>query len=171
VLFGRRERLPAGLLALIERDERVVSWADAEAGAVAATTRGLWLPVGDGYRRIGWELIDKAVWRDGMLIVVEAEVVDDLLLRDLPPVSLALTEPHDLPPAVRRRVEASVARSEVLPIDGGAARFVARRVPHRDGVIWRARLEPGTYDTPATRASVRARLDQLAANWPVADPS
>lgn len=165
----RRERPPAGLLALLDRDERVVSWALADLGAVAATTRGMWLPSGDSFRRIGWELVDKAVWRDGVLTVIEAEDVDDLLLRDLPPVSLTLPEPRDLPPAVRRRVEASVVRSEVLPVDGGAARFVARRVPRRDGVIWRARLEPGTADAPTTRASVRATLDGLAANWPAAD--
>ena len=165
----RRSRPPAGLLGGLDRDERVVSWAEADLGAIAATTRGLWLPCGDTDRRIGWELVDKAVWRDGVLTVIEAEVVDDMLLRDLPPVSLALTEPRDLPPAVRRRVDASVVRSEVLPVDGGAARFVARRVPRRDGVIWRARLEPGTADTAATRASVRARLDDLAANWQVAD--
>ena len=142
----RRERPPAGLLALLERDERVVSWALADLGTVAATTHGLWLPSGDSFRRIGWELVDKAVWRDGVLTVIEA---------------------RDLPPAVRRRVEASVVRSEVLPVDGGAARFVARRVPRCDGVTWRARLEPGTLDAPQTRASVRARLDGLAANWAV----
>jgi hypothetical protein len=163
----RRERPPAGLLALLERDERVVSWALADLGTVAATTRGLWLPSGDSFRRIGWELVDKAVWRDGVLTVIEAEDVDGLLLRELPPVSLTLAEPRDLPPAVRTRVEASVVRSEVLPVDGGAARFVARRVPRRDGVTWRARLEPGTLDAPETRTSVRARLDGLAANWAV----
>ena len=163
----RRERPPAALLALLDHDERVVSWAHADLGAVAATTRALWLPSGDSFRRIGWELVDKAVWRDGVLTVVEAEDVDDLLLRELPAVSLTLIEPRDLPPAVRRRVEASVVRSDVLAVDGGAARFVARRVPRRDGVTWRARLEPGTADTPATRASVRVRIDGLAANWAV----
>jgi hypothetical protein len=165
-VFGR-ERPPAGLLALLDHDERVVAWASADSGTVAATTRGLWVPAVDGYRRIGWELVDKAVWRDGVLTVVEAEVVDDVILRELPPLALALAEPRDVPAAVRRRVEASVVRSELLHVDGGAARFVARRVPRRDGVVWRARLEPGTVDAPATRASVQARLDELAANWAV----
>jgi hypothetical protein len=169
VLFRRRERPPAQLTALLERDERLVSWArtDDDPGAVGATTVGLWVPSGDGYRRIGWERIDKVVWREGALTLIEAEVVDGLLLRDKPALTLELPEPRDLPPTVRRRVEASVARSEVLPVDGGAARFVARRVPRRDGVSWWARLEPGTYDTAATRASVQARRDELAANWSV----
>jgi hypothetical protein len=92
-------------------------------------------------------------------------VLDGLLLRDKPPIALELADPRDLPPAVRKRVEASVVRSEVLPVTGGAARFVARRVPGRDGVTWWARLEPGTRDTEATRASVRERLAELGANW------
>lgn len=164
-MFLRRERPPKEMLAAIGPDERLVSWALLDGAAAGATTRGLWLPSGDGYRRIGWEVIDKAVWRDGVLTVIEAELIDELLLRDLPPVFLDLVQPRDLPPTVRRRVEASVVRSEVLPVAGGAARFVARRIPGRDGVTWWARLEPGTVDTPSTRESVRARRGALATNW------
>jgi hypothetical protein len=167
MIFRRRERPPRDLVAQLNRDERIVSWADTDAGAVAATNRGLWVPA---YRRIGWELVDKAIWRDGVLTVTEAELVDDLLLRDLPSIHLLLTVTRDLPPTVRRRVEASVVRSEVLPVSGGAARFVARRVPGRDGVSWWARLEPGTRDTDATRTSVRSRRDQLVAQWADAQP-
>ena len=167
MIFRRRDRPPRELVAQLNRDERIVSWADTDAGAVAASNRGLWVPA---YRRIGWELVDKAVWRDGVLTVTEAELVDDLLLRDLPSIHLPLTVPRDLPPTVRRRVEASVVRSEVLPVAGGAARFVARRVPGRDGVSWWARLEPGTRDTDATRTSVRSRRDQLIAQWADAQP-
>ena len=165
MIFGLRERPPADLVRRLDRDERLVSWAPLRFGAVAATTRGLWLPSKDGYRRVGWELVDKAVWRDGVLTVTEAGLIDGLLLRDEPPIAVGLAEPRDLPPTVRRRVEASVVRSEVLPVAGGAARFVARRIPGRDGVVWWARLEPGTPDSPQTRASVRARVDQLAAGW------
>jgi hypothetical protein len=167
MIFRRRERPPADLVALLDRDERIVSWADTDAGVVAASNRGLWVPA---YRRIGWELIDKAVWQDAVLTVTEAELVDDLLLRDLPSIHLHLTVPRDLPPTVRRRVEASVVRSEVLPVAGGAARFVARRVPGRDGVSWWARLEPGTRDTDHVRTSVRSRRDQLVAQWADAQP-
>lgn len=167
MIFRRRERPPDDLVALLDRDERIVSWADTDAGVVAASNRGLWVPA---YRRIGWELVDKAVWRDGVLTVTEAELVDDLLLRDLPSMHLRLTVPRDLPPTVRRRVEASVVRSEVLPVAGGAARFVARRIPGRDGVSWWARLEPGTRDTDHVRTSVRSRRDQLLAQWADAQP-
>jgi hypothetical protein len=176
-MLRRRERPPSDAISQLDPDERVVSWARLVDGArladgdavVVATPRGLWLPSGPGYRRVGWELIDKAVWSDGVLSIVEAEVIDDLLLRDRPPLSLKLAEPRDLPPTVRKRVETSVVRSEVLAVAGGAARFVARRVPGRDGVTWWARLEAGTRDTAATRASVRERLADLSANWSLAD--
>jgi hypothetical protein len=165
MILRRRERPPTELMVLLDRDERIVSWAPASSGAVAATNRGLWVPALPACRRIGWEFVDKATWRDGVLTVVEAELVDDLLLRDRPAVLLHLREARDLPPTVRRRVESSVVRSEVFPVSGGAARFVARRVPGRDGVTWWARLEPGTRDDTATRASVRARRDDLSATW------
>lgn len=170
MIFHRRQLPPAELVALLDRDERIVAWGRSDEVAVAASNRGLWVPDDGTYRRIGWELVDKAVWRDGVLTVIEAELVDDLLLRDRRPRYLPLTEPRDVPPMVRRRVEASVVRSELLPISGGAARFVARRVPGRDGITWWARLEPGTVDSAATRASVRARCDQLMAGWQADQP-
>jgi len=174
MIFRRRERPPASVMALLDRDERIVSWTRTETDVVAATNRGLWVPTeADGHRRIGWEFVDKAVWRDGVLTVIEAELVDDLMLHERPPVYLRLAEPRDLPPTVRRRVENSVVRSEVLSIGGGStgyARFVARRVPGRDGVSWWARLESGTPDDEAVRASVAAQRDELVAGWSVDQP-
>src|SRR5207344_1560242 len=100
---------------------------------------GLWLPFADGLRRVGWHLIDKATWQEGVLTVTEAVVVDDLLLRDLPPVSVQLAVPRDLPATVRTRVLSNLVRSELAAVPGGAARLVGRRVPGRDGVVWWAR--------------------------------
>ena len=37
----------------LDRDERVVSFADVEGGVVVATPRGLWWPFPGGMRRIG----------------------------------------------------------------------------------------------------------------------
>jgi hypothetical protein len=163
-LFGRRERPPAELVAKLGRDERVLSWADTGDGQVVlATPRGVWWPESDGPRRIAWEHIDKAVWRDGQLSLIEAEIVDDLLLVEKAPVSVMLVKPRDLPPTIRKRVEANIVRSELLTVAGGAVRFVARRQPGRDGVAWWARLEPGTEDTEKVRAAVRARLAILRA--------
>ena len=92
-----------------------------------------------------------------------ARVVDDVFLEDLVPTSVRLTEPRDLPPVIRKRVEGSIVDSELAAVAGGAVRFVARRVPGRDGPAWWARLEPGTPDTEPTRAAARARVERLRA--------
>jgi hypothetical protein len=153
-LFGRREQPP--LIGGIDRDERIVSWADtADGQVVAATPQGLWWP---GPRRIGWQYIDKAIWRDGVLTVIEADVVDDLLLVDRDPVSVTLTTPRDLPPTVRKRIEANIVRTELLAVPGGAVRFVARRQPGADGLNWWAHLESGTPDSATIRSAIAARL-------------
>ena len=161
--LARRERPPADLVAALPSDERWISWADGPDGAVVlATNRGLWWP-GDGASEfIGWQHVDKAVWRDGVLTVTAADVVDDLLLVDRAPLAIELVTPRNLPPTVRQRVEANVVRSEVHPVTGGSARFVARRVPGRDGVVWWARLEPGTRDSGEVRAQVARRIELLS---------
>ncbi len=164
-LFHRRQVPPADVVSRLPRDERVLSWADAASGgAVVATPAGLWWPEPDGPRLIGWQYIDKAVWRDDELTVIEAEVVDDLLLVDRPPVTAALSEPRDLPAVVRKRVEANVVRSELRSVDGGVARFVARRIPGRDGVVWLVRLE-GVADSPELRAQLEAERVTLRSEW------
>jgi hypothetical protein len=163
-VFRRRESPPAALVAAVGKDERIVSWADTEDGAVVAVTpSGLWWPEPAGPRCIPWQRIDKVVWRDGRLTVIEADVEDDLLLVDRPAVAAVLTAPRDLPPTVRKRVEANIVRTELATVDGGAVRFVARRQPGRDGVTWWARLEPGTPDSAELRSAVRARVEKLRA--------
>ena len=163
----RRERPPEKLAAAVGKDERIVSWADTPDGEVVAVTpSGLWWPEPDALRCIPWPHIDKVIWQDGRLFVIEADVVDDLLLVDRPPVSVALATPRDLPPIVRKRVEANIVRTELVTVAGGAVRFVGRRQPGRDGVIWWARLEPGTPDSAEVRAAVRARVAILRAARP-----
>jgi hypothetical protein len=158
-LFRRGEQPPA--LPGLEPGERIVSWADTADGAVvAATPRGLWWVDG---RRIGWQFVNKATWRDGVLGVVEAELVDDLLLVDRRPVTAQLTVPRDLPPTVRKRVEGNIVARELLTVPGGLVRFVARRQPGQDGLAWWAHLEGGTPDTPQLRTAVAARLAILRA--------
>jgi len=165
-LFHRRDAPPADALAHLQGDERVVAWADTAAGSVVlATPRGLWWPGEGSLRLIGWQYVSKAVWRDGVLSVIEADVLDDLLLVDRAPVTAQLQVPRDLPPTVRKRVEANVVRSELAPVTGGVARFVGRRVPGEDGLRFWARLEAGTPDTEQVRSAVAARLSGLRADW------
>jgi hypothetical protein len=164
----RRPRPPAEIVNQLAREERVVAWAAVDAGgavtasAVVATNLGLWWPFAEGPRRIGWELVSKAVWRDDVLTVTTAEIDGDLL-RDQAPLSVAITQPQNLPPIVRKRVEASVVRSEIGYLEGGPALFVGRRIPGRDGIRWFARLEPGTPDNEVVRSAVRQRIDALDA--------
>jgi hypothetical protein len=163
-LFARRDAPPAEVLAQLPRDERVVSWADVLGGAVViATPAGLWWPQDGARRLIAWQHITKATWQARTLQVIEADVVDGLLLVDREPVAVDLAVPRDLPPVVRKRIEANVVRSELLGIVGGKARFVARRIPGQDGVRWWARLEDGTPDTPQIRSALSARLAILRA--------
>ncbi|MEO6885746.1 MAG: hypothetical protein ABI232_05575 [Jatrophihabitantaceae bacterium] len=165
-LFHRREAPPAALISLLDKDERVLSWGDAAGGTVVvATPRGLWWPEGSGNRLIGWQVVSKATWRDGALQVIEADVDDDLLLIDRLPVTAVLATPRDLPATVRKRVEANVVSSEVVAVEGGVARLVARHVPGQDGVQWWARLEQGAADTEQVRSAIRARLALLQSDW------
>jgi hypothetical protein len=165
-LFHRRDQPPADVVADLPKDERVVSWADTESGSVVlATPAGLWWPDAEAHRLVGWQYVNKATWHEDVLTVIEAEVLDDVLLVDRPALSARLTVPRDLPPTVRKRVEGNVVNSEVQPIAGGTARFVTRRVPGSDGVVWWARLEPGTRDTPYVRTALADRVTQLRAEW------
>jgi hypothetical protein len=153
-LFGRRERPPAEALATLDRDERLVSWATADGGgAVLATPLGLWLP--GAAERIAWHLIDKATWRDGELAVVAAADAGDGVLHELPPRSVRIAVPRDLPQTVRVRVERTIAstRHYRLP-GGGGVRVVGRRVPGRDGVTWQQVFDREVdRDDPIARAA------------------
>lgn len=157
-----RERPSADVLALLEPGERVLSWADtADGGVVVATPRGLWWPFPEGARRIGWQYVSKASWQgDAGLSVVEAEI-EESLIHDRPAVSVQLSVPRDLPSVVRKRVNANIVKTELLAVDGGAVRFVGRKVPGEDGLVWWARPEPGTRLSVQGRQAVRARLEIL----------
>lgn len=163
-LFGRRERPPAEALARLDRDERVVSWATATAeeggGAVLATPLGLWLPAAAG--RIPWHLIDKATWQGGVLSVVAARDSGDGVLAELPPRSVRIGIPRDLPHTVRVRVERTIAstRHYRLP-GGGGVRVVGRRVPGQDGVSWQLVFDGGVDpDDPVVRGAAAEMVQQ-----------
>ena len=160
----RREKPPADVLALLAADERVLAWADTDIDTVVvATTFGLWWPFPAGLRRVPWQQVDKVVWRDSVLALTEADIVDDELLVDRRPVYVTLSVPRDLPPTIRKRVEANIVRTELLSVPGGGVRFVSRRQPGQDGTVWWARLEPGTRATDEVRSSISARLAILRA--------
>lgn len=165
-LFHRRETPPPDLVARLMQGERVLAWADVASGeTVLATSRGLWWPEPDGAALIGWQHVDKVQWSEGILSVTAADVIDDLLLLDRAPLVVELVTPRNLPAVVRKRVEANIVRSEVRELDGGQARFVARRVPGRDGLTWWVRLEGGLVDSDEVRSQVDAERAALQAQW------
>lgn len=173
-IFGRRVRPPAGLRALLAPDERVLAVAEDGPAVVAATQFGLWLPVDPavstdpaggvaaGWRRIGWDRVVKATWGEDGLQVIEGDV-DAGVVTDRPARMLRLAEPRNLPAVVKTRVEASIARWEQVRVPGGTARIVARRRAGTDGLVWTARLDTGTPDSPGARAALAGYLERAAA--------
>lgn len=146
-------------------EQRILAWAQAQdGGLLVATPPGLWWPPTrwDEAELLPWWRIDKAVWREGQLTVVVADA-DEHLLFDRPPQTVNLgLEPNPLPSVIRKRVEGSIRRTERVSLPAGSVRVVARSVAGQDGLTWRARLEPGTRDSPALRDQLSELLDALA---------
>jgi hypothetical protein len=146
------ERLPEGFAGRLDEQERVLATATVSgAGPLVATTLGLWLPEG---RRIGWHLVSKATWSGGALTLLEAEEAgaagDAVLLHDLPPRRLRLTDAGAVPETVHKRVTGSIRSRHRRELPGGGAWFVQRAVPGRDSVVLQVRPDPGA-DLEAVR--------------------
>jgi hypothetical protein len=144
-----RDAPPEGFTGVLEGDERLLAHAPvAGGGHVVVTSWGLWVPGDDGDRRVGWHRVSKAVWRDGAIVLVEAdedEVAPGVaLLTDRPPRRLRLTEPGRVPEVVHQRVTGSIRTRHHRDLPGGGAWFVQRRVAGRDGVVLQVRPDPGT---------------------------
>lgn len=139
--------LPEDFGGELASDEQVLATAEGSEGALVATHLGLWLPDAGGPRRVGWHLVSKATWEDGLLVVVEAEETGAaggaVLLRDRPAQRFRLTKPGKLPETVHARVTGSIRSSHHRDLPSGGAWFVQRKVPGRDGVVLQVRPERG----------------------------
>jgi hypothetical protein len=131
---------------------------------IVVTTFGLWLP---GRTRLGWHLIHKATWSGSRLTVVPASPASEpvaldgvsyTVMADDEPLTVQLTEPGDVPGAVRQRVTRSVAYTAHHPLTVGGVRVVARRVAGADGLAWHVRYDEGT---PADDPAVATRTAEL----------
>lgn len=154
--------LPGDFPGRLIADERVLGVAElADGGHVVATSLGLWLPDGDGVRRVGWHLISKATWDKGWLAVVEADetgtVAGAVLLADRPPRRLRLNKPGRVPETVHARVTGSIKSSHHRDLPGGGAWVVQRSVAGRDGIVLQVRADPGT-----NQDAVRSLAAQVA---------
>ena len=155
----RGDGLSDGFPGRLEPEERVLATAStADGGHLVVTSWGLWIPDGDGVRRVGWHLVSRATWRNDALSLVEADEVENLdgavLLADRPARRFRLTEPGRVPEAVQARVEGSFRSRHHRDLPGGGAWFVQRKVPGRDGTVLQVRPDAGT--DPAVVAQVAA---------------
>ena len=164
-LFGGG--VPEPLTGVLERDEDVVaSSVLRDGGFLFATSRGLWVPGEDGPRRIGWHLISKVTWGNGVLELIEAcetgTAGEAVLLADRPPVRFVLERAGKLPDVVHIRVNGSIRSRHRRELPGGGAWFVQRKVPGRDGIVLQVRADSGTDEDAVRRvaAEVAAKVRQ-----------
>jgi hypothetical protein len=166
-VFRRQPKLPADAGVALDPDERVLAWSKTDGGYAVATNRGLRLPGAD---RLGWHEIHKAVWSGRELTVTPAGVREEregyAVVDDLPPRTVLLLDPRDVPRQVQARVTGSVSYTMHHRLPGGGARVVARRVSGRDGLSWTVRYDPGTpvdpevaQETAVLVAAARAATD------------
>lgn len=158
----RRERPPDEVTSALHADDRLLTWSASDEGFIVATRRGMHL--NDG-RFLPWHRVDKAVWRDGVLSLTEAVEVAPGVMEALPPVSVPLAQPRNLPTVIQTRVTQSVAHTvrHTLP-GGGAVRIVGRRIVGKDGLDWSLRYE-GAADRKdaATQATAEQLLSETRA--------
>ncbi|ASU77984.1 hypothetical protein CDG81_06305 [Actinopolyspora erythraea] len=168
LLTGERE-LPGDFGGVLGDEERVLATATGAEGPLVATNLGLWVPDESGARRVGWHLLSKVRWQDGLLGLVEAEewwwVEGAVLLRDRPRRDYRLSAAGKLPDVVHSRVTRSIRSTQhrELPSVGGA-RFVRRRVPGRDGTVLQVRADAGTDEAALAEYTreVARRLERAA---------
>lgn len=143
------DRTPPDFAGSLDPGEDVVDSAPVEGGGyLVVTALGLWIPAEGGARRVGWHLVGKAAWADGVFTLTESSEAGTagsaVVLADLPPVRFRLSEPGKVPREAYQRVEGSIRSRHRQEIGSGGAWFVQRKVPGRDGSVLQVRPDPGT---------------------------
>lgn len=158
--------LPRDFRGSLDPDEQILAVAESGGGPLIATSLGLWLPEGDSSRRVGWHLLSKATWNDGLLNLTEADETGSagsaVLLRDRPAQRFTLSSPGHVPEVVHARVTGSIRSSHHRELPGGGAWFVQRRIPGRDGIVLQVRADRGTDEQALTEfaSEVAAQVRQ-----------
>ena len=142
----KRFRLPSDVrdLLSLERGERALAWANDRSGRwYVGTDRALHLENGNGFRRIGWEQVERADWqRDtSTLVVVEVSPWGE----PEPRTDIEVDDPGLLLELLRERVTKSVVVSVFARVRGRAGlSVVGRRSPVGDGpIVWSYLLAAG----------------------------
>lgn len=143
------DRRPPDFTGALEPGEDVVDSAPVEGGGyLVVTPLGLWIPADGGARRVGWHLVGKAAWADGVFTLTESAEAGTagtaIVLADRPPVRFRLPSPGKVPRDAYQRVEGSIRSRHRQEIGSGGAWFVQRKVPGRDGSVLQVRPDPGT---------------------------
>jgi hypothetical protein len=142
----KRFRLPSDVRAQLSLDhrERALAWANDRSGRwYVGTDRALHLANGDGFRRIGWEQVERADWqRDtSTLSVVEVSPWGE----PEPRTDIEVDDPGQLLELLRERVTKSVVVTIFARVRGRAGlSVVGRRSPVGDGpIVWSYLLAEG----------------------------
>ncbi len=163
----RRTRLPAAVHdgLQLDRGERPLAWAVDTAGRwYVGTDRALHLPDGDGFRRLGWEQIERADWHhdDERLALVEVTEWGEPERRD----EITVSDPGQLLELLRERVTKSVLTTVFARVRGcSGLSVVARRSPVGAGpVVWSYVLAAGLDpDDPEVSEVAERTLRQASA--------
>lgn len=165
-LLSRRVRPPAAVLdrLALADGERVLAWAvDGEGRWHLGTDRALHLAEADGYRKLGWEQIERAEWQrdEGRLGVVESADWGQPEQRH----ELDIAEPGQLHELLRERVTKSVLTTAYAKVRGKAGlSVVARRSPVGEGLVqWSYVLAEGLDPHDPQVTEVAERLQREAA--------
>lgn len=149
----------------LDHAERPLAWAvDSDGRWYVGTDRALHLADGNGFRKLGWEQIERADWHQGheRLAVVEVADWGEPEQRH----EIAVSDPGQLLELLRERVTKSVLTTVFARVRGRAGlSVVARRSPvGADPVAWSYVLAPGLDpDDPEVKAVAERTLRQAAA--------
>jgi hypothetical protein len=160
---NRRFRLPPDVRARLDLEpgERPLAWAtDRESRWYVGTDRALLLAGQDGedgFRRLGWEQVERADWErdEGRLAVVE---IADWGAPE-PRIEIAVDEPGQLLELLRERVTKSVITTVYAQVRGRAGlSVIGRRSPVGDGpILWSYLLAAGLDPADPEVAEVARR--------------
>ena|SRR5688500_14338635 len=137
--FPRRTTLPADVATRLgtDRGERPLAWAQCrEGGWLVGTARALYMEVGQGFQRLGWEQIERAEWHrdESLLAVVEVQSDQSAEVRH----EFGISDSDRFLELLRERVTKSVVCSVYSPLAGKAGlSVIGRRSPVGQGpVTW-----------------------------------
>jgi hypothetical protein len=165
VRLFRRGGAPTDVLAElgVERGNHVIASARTTDGRwVVATTNDLIVgrasELGDEVRRLPWDRIGSAGWREDTL-----EVSVSFPRRPSQRIVLRFNEPGRLPEAVRDRVTSSIVINEHVRIDGRlGVRIVGRRRAGEEGLVWTLSFDRGLdANDPWVRGRAEEELQRV----------